>query len=256
MLKNKVIVVVGACGLLGKTLCKSILKNEGTIVLADINIDNLKSLYDSLKNKSGKSCLSYCELDINSATSLDYCLKNTLKKWGKIDGLINSAYPKNSNYGKSFFEVQYEDFCENLSINLGGSFLTSQKFLEFFIDQGYGNIINISSIYGVIAPKFEIYKGTNMTVPVEYVAIKSALIHLTKYMAKLVKGKSIRVNCISPGGLLNGQAKEFLKKYNSQCLEKGMLDAEDLNGVVLFLLSEMSRYISGQNIIIDDGFVL
>ncbi len=95
-----------------------------------------------------------------------------------------------------------------------------------------------------------------MTTPVEYVAIKSALISLTKYMAKYFKGMNIRVNSISPGGILDNQNEMFVNKYNDYCLNKGMLNIEDLSGTIVFLLSDMSKYINGQNIIVDDGFTL
>jgi NAD(P)-dependent dehydrogenase (short-subunit alcohol dehydrogenase family) len=155
-----------------------------------------------------------------------------------------------------FFDVTFEDFNENINLNLGGYFLTSQQFALYFKKQGYGNIINISSIYGVVPPKFEIYEETDMTVPVEYAAIKSALIHLTKYMAKYLKGTNIRVNCLSPGGIFDNQNEKFLSKYNDKCLNKGMLDANDLTGTLLFLISDQSKYINGQNLIVDDGFTL
>jgi NAD(P)-dependent dehydrogenase (short-subunit alcohol dehydrogenase family) len=95
-----------------------------------------------------------------------------------------------------------------------------------------------------------------MTTPVEYAAIKSGMLHLTKYMAKYFKGKNIRVNAISPGGILDGQPREFLSEYNQKCLTKGMLDGCDLSGTLVFLLSDMSMYINGQNIVVDDGFSL
>jgi len=93
-------------------------------------------------------------------------------RYGKIDALVNNAYPRNKNYARDFFDVEYDDFVENLGLNLGGYFTTSQQFAKYFQKQSYGNIINISSIYGVVAPKFEIYNGTTMTMPVEYSAIK------------------------------------------------------------------------------------
>jgi NAD(P)-dependent dehydrogenase (short-subunit alcohol dehydrogenase family) len=92
--------------------------------------------------------------------------------------------------------------------------------------------------------------------PVEYSAIKSGLIHLTKYMAKYLKGKNIRVNTLSPGGILDKQPQEFLNSYKDLSLNKGMLDKEDLTGSLIFLLSDQSKYINGQNIIVDDGFTL
>jgi NAD(P)-dependent dehydrogenase (short-subunit alcohol dehydrogenase family) len=155
-----------------------------------------------------------------------------------------------------FEDVEYSDFCENLGLNLGGLFLTSQQFAKHFQKQGHGNIINIASVYGVIAPKFEIYANTTMTMPVEYAAIKSGVIHLTAYMAKLFKGQQIRVNCISPGGILDQQPRSFLDAYKANSLNKGMLDASDLTGTLVFLLSDNSQYINGQNIVVDDGFVL
>ena len=177
-------------------------------------------------------------------------------KYGRIDALVNNAYPRNKCYGRHFFDVAYEDFCENLNLNLGGYFLASQKLAEYFQKQGHGNIVNIASIYGVIPPKFEVYENTSMTMPVEYAAIKSAIIHLTKYMAKYFKGMNIRVNSLSPGGVQNSQPKAFLDKYRTNCINKGMLGVEDLNGTLVYLLSDTSMYVNGQNIIVDDGYSL
>jgi NAD(P)-dependent dehydrogenase (short-subunit alcohol dehydrogenase family) len=238
MLKDKVIIVTGGLGLLGQAFVKAIEKNSGIAVVADIHSD------------------SPYQLDITSKDSINDLIESVSKKYGRIDAIVNNAYPRNKNYGKHFFDVEYEDFCENMGLNLGGYFLTSQKLSEYFIKQGHGNIVNISSIYGVIPPKFEVYDNTKMTMPVEYSAIKSGLIHLTKYMAKYLKGKNIRVNTLSPGGILDQQPQEFLNSYKSHSLNKGMLDKEDLTGSLIFLLSDQSKYINGQNIIVDDGFTL
>ena len=108
----------------------------------------------------------------------------------------------------------------------------------------------------MLAPRFELYNNTEMTMPVEYAAIKSALIHFTKYLAKYLKGKNIRVNSISPGGILDNQPEEFLLKYKKFCLNKGMLDPNNISGTLNFLLSDMSELINGQNIVVDDGFAL
>ena len=106
------------------------------------------------------------------------------------------------------------------------------------------------------APKFEHYKDTKMVSPIEYSAIKSGIISITKYLAKYLKDDQIRVNCVSPGGIKNKQPHKFLKKYKDSCLSKGMLDASDIVGTLIFLLSDDSKYINGQNIIIDDGWSL
>ncbi|BCB96326.1 SDR family oxidoreductase [Dissulfurispira thermophila] len=245
LLKDKIIVVIGGEGLLGKAIVNGILHEGGVPISADI-----KPIKDSNND------IDYIMVDITSKKSINDCIEIVYKKYGKIDALVNTAYPRNKNYGRNFLEVEFEDFCENLNIHLGGYFLTSQQFIKFFLKQGFGNIINFSSIYGVIAPSFEIYAETTMTMPVEYAAIKSAIIHLTRYMAKFLKGKNIRVNCISPGGIMDKQPINFIKNYNSLCLNKGMLDKDDIIGTVIFLLGDISKYINGQNIIVDDGYSL
>ena len=256
MLKNKIAVITGGAGLIGREFAKAVIENGGVAIIADINEKLGKSTKKQISKELNTNNIDFVKLDITSKVSLQETIKKLDKKYSKIDALVNNAYPKNKSYGKHFFDVEYDDFVENVGLHLGGYFLTSQQFAKYFKKQGYGNIINISSIYGVVTPRFEIYNNTQMTTPVEYAAIKSALIHLTKYMAKYFKGMNIRVNAISPGGILNNQPKEFLKAYNSFGLNKGMLDKNDLKGTLIYLLSDMSRYVNGQNIVVDDGWSL
>lgn len=254
MIKGKVVVVTGGLGLIGQEFIKAILDNGGVAIIADINENFGKELIETFSTKYKRANIDFIKLDITSKDNLMNSIEVIHKKHGKIDALVNCAYPRNENYGKHFFEVQYNDFILNLGCNLGGYFLASQQYANYFKQQGFGNIVNISSVYGVVAPKFEIYDNTKMTVPVEYAAIKSALIHLTKYMAKYFKGMNIRVNSISPGGVIDNQPKPFLDSYKKECLNKGMLDKSDLNGSLIYLLSDMSQYVNGQNIVVDDGF--
>jgi NAD(P)-dependent dehydrogenase (short-subunit alcohol dehydrogenase family) len=256
MLKDKVIVVTGGAGLIGREFITTIIENSGIAIIADISEGTGLKVKSDLMKKLNTCNIDFIKLDITCINSLGKCINYLDNKYGKIDAIVNNAYPRGRNYGESFFDVQYDDFVESVGMNIGGYFLTSQQFSKYFKGQGYGNIVNISSVYGVIAPNFEIYKNTPMTTPVEYVAIKSGLIQLTKYMAKYFKGSNIRVNSLSPGGILDNQPKSFLDAYNKKCLNKGMLDKSDLNGTLVYLLSDMSKYVNGQNIIIDDGYVL
>lgn len=256
MLKSKVVVITGGAGLIGKEFVKAVVQNSGVAIIADINEEIGLKAKEDLSKELNTTNIDFIKLDITSKESLSECISYLDKKYKKIDALVNNAYPRNKNYGKHFFDVEYDDFVENLGLNLGGYFTTSQQFAKYFQKQGYGNIVNISSIYGVVAPKFEIYEGTSMTVPVEYAAIKSGLIHLTKYMAKYFKGMEIRVNTLTPGGIFDSQPKSFLEKYKDQCLSKGVLDKSDLKGTLVYLLSDMSKYVNGQNIVVDDGFNL
>mgnify|MGYP000159445783 FL=1 len=251
-IKNKIVVVTGGAGLLGKEFCQAIANNGGIAIMAEYDTNIAEKACNLLGNKD----IIPAQIDITNKTSIELLINSLTTQYGKIDALVNSAYPRNKNYGKHFFEVEYDDFCENIGMNLGGYFLTSQLFAKYFYKQGYGNIINLASIYGVVAPRFQIYNNTSMTTAVEYVAIKSGLIHLTKYMAKYFKGKNIRVNTISLGGIEDHQPESFLKAYKEFCLNKGMLDAKDVAGTVLYLLSDLSEFVNGQNIVVDDGFTL
>jgi len=259
MLTNKIIILTGGSGFIGQEFCKSISSNDGTVVIADIN-ENLEESYEKIIDKDDN--LDFQFLDITSKNSIHNIIDYTHKKYGKIDAWINNAYVTSHNnsqkreYTDDFLKMSYDEFCNSLQFNLGGTFLCSQLITKYFIKQEYGNIINISSMYGVIAPRFDIYEDTDMTMPADYAVNKSALIHFTKYLAKFLKGKNIRVNCISPGGVLKNQPEIFIDNYKEFSLNKSMLNKKDISGTLIFLLSHLSNSINGQNIIVDDGWTL
>jgi len=263
MLRDKVVIITGGAGLLGRAFCESILLNNGIPVIADVNETIGKQYEDELAEKFKPKPVCFHKLDITSEESVRNLIETVKFKYGRIDAFVNNAYPiirKNSEkkreYGNSFFELNYSDFVESVGMNLGGVFLCSREISRFFSSQGFGNIINVSSIYGVIAPRFDVYSGTEMTMPVDYAVSKSAIIHFTKYLAKYLQGKNIRVNSLSPGGIFNNQPDSFVEKYRNFALNKGMLSKEDVTGTLMFLISDFSRYVNGQNIIIDDGWTL
>ncbi len=256
MLNDKVIVITGGAGHIGREFVRAVVENNGIAIIADINEDFGRETQEKINAELETNSVDFIRLDITSKESLQECINFTTRKYNRIDALVNNAYPCNSNYGAKLEDVEYVDFCENLNMHLGGYFLSSQFFASFFSEQGYGNIVNVSSIYGSMAPRFEVYKDTSMTMPVEYAAIKSAINQLTRYFAQYFKEKSIRVNSLSPGGIYNNQPKEFLEKYNKFCAKKGMLDCADIAPSLIFLLSDASINITGQNLIIDDGYSL
>ncbi len=251
---KSIIVITGGAGLLGQNFCKAVASCGGTPIVADIQLDSAQRIAHQINEEFGVDRAFAVEIDITSKDSIQKVINDLHTRFGRIDGLVNNAYPKNENYGRKFEDVEYSDFCENINLHLGGYFLTSQQFAMYFKKQGIGNIITISSIYGKIPPRFDIYDNTQMTMPVEYAAVKSALIHLNSYMLKYFKGSGIRFNCLSPGGILNSQPENFQKKYASYSQSKGMLNPDDITDALIFLLSPKSQYINGQNIIIDDGW--
>lgn len=251
---KKTVVITGAAGLIGTSFCNAVASHGYNLVIADNNEERSELLAAEIRSHGHEA--HACIFDATRPDDIQRLLNTSLVRFGNIYALVNNLYIRSGNYGADFFDVTYEDFSKNLSDNVTPYFELSKTFARHFCDSKTGVIVNIASVYGAIAPKFDIYANTKMTMPVEYSAIKSAILHLTRYMAKRLKGYNIRVNAISPGGIIDGQPEAFLNAYNDNCLSKGMLSPEDLCGTLLFLLSDQSRYINGQNIIVDDGFTL
>lgn len=254
LLENKTIVVAGAGGLLGTRLVPALLKQGAHVIAADIHLEAMRERLASLGVDLQDEKLSCCDLDVTKEESVKAFFNQQAQH---VDGAVNATYPRNKTYGKHFFDVSLESFNENLSLHLGSAFLFTQQSAAYFKRQQQPfSLVNISSIYGVVAPKFEIYNNTPMTMPVEYAAIKSAIQHLNKYVVSYVNDSRFRINCVSPGGIFDHQPDAFLQAYRDKTHGAGMLDVEEVVGSVLFLLSEQSRYVTGQNIVVDDGFSL
>lgn len=254
-LQNKTVVVIGGFGTIGKEITLRLLVEGASVIVAEKKSVKQAPAWFHEAERHGRT-LTCAELDITSRLSIEMFLADCDSRGLTLDCMVNSAYPRNPHYGRKLDDVTYEDFCENVSLHLGGYFLATQVFAEYFKQHGKGSIVNLSSIYGVVAPRFEVYSGTTMTMPVEYAAIKSALIHLTKYFSRFYQGTSLRFNCVSPGGILADQPRPFLDKYKSFSLEKGMLEGQDIVGGVVFLLSDQALFVKGQNLVIDDGWSL
>lgn len=248
ILKDKIVLLIGGRGLIGRTLTQRILAEGGTVIVTGrgdgVDVDT------SFQNVRFKT------VDVSDADSIELAINSTVEEFGRLDAVVNGAWPRNANFGAKFEDVTLANFNENIALHLGGVFLVSQKAAAYFVNQGRGNIVNFSSIYGVVPPRFDIYQGTTMTKEVEYSLAKAGVIMLTQYMAQYFKGKNIRFNCVSPGGVLDGQPAAFVEAYRKECLNKGMLDAEDVVGSIIFLLSDDAKFVNGQNLVVDDGFTL
>jgi len=246
---NKTIIIIGGLGLLGKEIVKHFsLKNFNIVV-----IDN-RTLSKQIPEYFKK--VSFYNSDITKINLIKKTFEKIKKKFKRIDVIINCSYPKNNNYGAKFEKLKQKDLKENLFLQLGTAILIAQISLKIFLKQKFGNFIMVSSIQGISSPKFEHYKNTKMSSPIEYTASKSGIISITKYLAKYYKNRNIRINCISPGGIKDKQPKKFIKKYREACLSKGLLNPGDIVGTIEFLISKESSYINGQNIVIDDGWSL
>ncbi|QOR00879.1 flagellin modification protein PtmA [Campylobacter sp. 2014D-0216] len=254
MLDGKVVFIVGACGRIGSALSKACLEHNAKIIIGDIDKIRLEKLK---KNLGDNEAVLDCEVNISSEQTISKCLQEGVKKFGKIDVFVNCAYPVSKDWGKvEYYQASYEQICESLNLHLASFIFVANIMVKFFKKQGFGNIINLSSIMGVYAPKFENYEGTSMQSSLEYSVIKAGINHLSVWLAKELFNTNIRVNSIAFGGIRDNQPQVFLEAYRKCCASKGMLDANDVCGTLLFLMSDYSRFITGQTIVVDDGWGL
>lgn len=244
------VLITGAAGRIGGAFTKAVLDNGGSVTACDIDCSRLREKFAS------SSRIHYIEGDITVRENIAAAVAEAADIMQSIDAVVHSAYPVSQGWGVRFEDIEPEHLYEDITNQLGGAILLSQQVMKFFMKQGCGHLIHVSSIQGVTAPKFHHYDGTDMVSPIEYSAIKAGIINVTKYLAKYYRGNNIRVNCISPGGVLAGQPDSFQRAYAADCNSKGMLEAEDLVAALLYLLSDGCRTVTGQNLIVDDGWSL
>lgn len=244
-LKNKIIIVTGGNGLIGKQISKDLLEHDATVIIADINVP------EEVKNEK----IEFFRLDLSSNSSIDELVKFTYEKYGRIDGLINAAYPHTKDWGKyKFEETPFEHWKNNIELQLNSVFYLDQQIAKIMEKQGHGSIVNFGSIYGIVGNDFTIYEDYGGSSPAEYCAIKGGIINLTRYMASYLGKYNVRVNCVCPGGIWDNQREEFVKNYNHRCPMKRMGNPEDISPLCLFMVSDGSKYITGQIIAVDGGW--
>lgn len=240
-MKDKVIIVTGGSGLLGKAIVAD-LKVKGAIVInADVSVE-----------KDLASGSYYC--DVTSIESIKETVDKVNSHFGRIDGLVNNAYPRTKDWGTSFEDITPNSLKDNVNWQLNSYILFCQEVLKIMKTQKSGSIVNMTSIYGVVGNDFTIYEGTDLNPPAAYSAIKGGLINVTRYLASKYGKFGIRVNCISPGGIFDNQPEAFVKAYENKVPMKRMGNPEDIAPSVSFLLANDSKYITGHNLIVDGGW--
>lgn len=248
-LTNKTILILGGAGLLGSEFSRMCSAEGAKTIIVDTNKDRGSQLASDIGG-------IYINTDITSEKALIALKKTLAKKFGTIDGIVHAAYPRSKNYGASVEKASAKELLENIEGLLGGPLISTRTLMPL-LSRG-ASIIFFSSLYGIASPRFELYKGTDMIgVPSEYAASKAGVLGLMLFFAAYLGKRSIRVNTITPGGILNNQPKRFVKAYSKKTLiPPGMLSPKDIGGAVVFLLSDSSSKVTGQNIVIDGGWTL
>jgi len=257
-LKDKVVVITGGYGLLGKQFAKAVSSAGAQVVVSGRNIDKAMQI---AKDVGGFAV----EIDVTQKQSIENAVEQIMCKFGKIDGLINNASfssPVNekNNYSYSFESFSQKYWDKSIDVDLTGVFLCSQSIGRVMVKNNKGVIINISSIYGNVSPDQSIYrsikdKNDNTFVkPISYCAVKSAVINITRYLSVYWAENNIRVNTLSLGGVKDNQNNVFVDAYSNKTPMGRMAKEGEYNGAIIFLLSDASSYMTGANLIIDGGW--
>ncbi len=264
-LTDKTALITGAAGLLGVEHAAALAAIGARVVLTDINEAALDQAAENLQNAFDRDRILAYKMDVTALNSIA-AVREKLSANGGVDILINNAGidPKvkqdNSLSEMSRFEnFPLEQWNFQLNVGLTGAFLSSQVFGTAMAQRGTGVILNIASDLSVIAPEQRLYRHESLpeerqpVKPVTYSVIKTALVGLTRYLATYWADHGVRVNALSPGGVYNNQGEEFVTRLTNLIPMGRMADRDEYRGVVQFLCSDASRYLTGQNIVVDGG---
>ncbi len=253
-LKDRVAIVTGGAGYLGVAESFALAEAGAKVIVADIDIDKSKKVADEI-TKSGFYAAAEM-IDLSKEESISIIINKIYEKYKSIDILVNNGF-----FGRSVTldKMSLKDWQCTIDGALNQVFLCTKYAVEKMKLKRKGSIINISSMYGIVAPDFSIYGKTGWDNPANYGAAKAAVIQFTKYCAAYYAKFGIRVNAISPGCFAHDfpNTKEF-EKFKKRLIDKTMLKRigtqEEIKGIVLYLASDASSYCTGQNIIIDGGW--
>lgn len=251
-LKGKVIVLTGGAGQYGRGLSAQLAEAGATLVLASRDVEALRKVAAE-EEKRGFIASAY-KFDQGDEESIRALCAAVVAKHGRIDGLVNNAVYRPAK-GTPAAATPVKAWEASMKVNGVGLFAISLVFAEQMGAQGFGSIVNISSIYGMTGPSLSLYTGTSLGVGHgDYFFHKGGMINLTRYFAGVYGPKGVRVNCVCPGGFFNNQPQPFLDAYCRQTFLGRMANSEDLGGPVVFLLSDAAAYVTGAELAVDGGF--
>jgi NAD(P)-dependent dehydrogenase (short-subunit alcohol dehydrogenase family) len=248
--------VTGAAGHIGSVVAETLVELGAKVVVSDIELPGCKATADSLDRKRKGSAIALaCDLSNEEATRRT--VKTAIQEMGGLDILVHSAAYVGSaqvpGWAVPFDEQTVSAWDKALRVNLASAFIMVQESRQAMEDSGHGSVIFFASTYGLIGPDHRLYENTSMANPAAYGVSKAGLLQLTRYLATTLAPR-IRVNAISPGGVWRDQPETFRERYISRTPLRRMATEEDTKGTIAYLASDLSAYVTGQNLVIDGGW--
>jgi NAD(P)-dependent dehydrogenase (short-subunit alcohol dehydrogenase family) len=264
-LTGRVAVLTGGAGLLGRQYTRTLLGAGARVVVADLNAQRANEAAAAATDERGGEAIGW-KVDVRSKDDVQKMVDGVGDRFGRLDILINNAAidPKLDTDVAARLSNTFEDYPldlwqQSLDVNLTGAFLCCQAAGKVMLEQKRGVIVNICSTYGLVAPDQRLYRGEDepeqtLFKPASYCVTKAGIAHLTRYLAAYWGGRGIRVNTLTPGGVFSAQDDQFVARYSARTPLGRMADASDMNGAMLFLVSDASSYMNGANLVVDGGW--
>ena len=237
--------MTGSSGLIGWLTVVDLIKKGAIVIGADI-----------IQRADGESVGDFFQCNVAQKQDIDRLVKYVLDTYGRIEGLVNLAYPRTSDWGTRFEDIPLDSWQQNVDMQLNAIFYICQKVLEVMKCQRAGSVVNIASIYGVVGNDFSLYEEYGGTSPAAYSAIKGGVINFSRYLASYYGKHNVRVNCVSPGGIIDekNQHPSFIKRYSDKSPLGRMGRPEEIAPAISFLLSNEASFITGHNLLVDGGW--
>lgn len=248
------VLVAGGLGLIGHAISKKLIELNAIPIIIDLNTKgNAKKIAELKKNNKETE---FYPFDLSEIKNYEKLLDRLEKKHGVLSKWALTFYPRTNDWNNKLEKISLKSWQKNIEIQLNSVCMLASQVAIRLSNVKKGSIVTTGSIYGSVAPNFEIYKGTNLTSPAAYSAIKGGISSYSKYLASYFGKKNIRVNCVLPGGVFNDQPDSFVKKYSSNTCLKRMADPEEIAEAFIFLLSDSSSYITGIDLPVDGGLTV
>ena len=247
-LAGKVAVVTGGAGLYGRQITEAVAEAGARTFMASRNLEKLQAQAETLAQRGLE--VVPLQLDQGDEASVERLLEQVLAAVGRVDVLVNNAVLRPMGDWSSPFE----QFAESMQVNVTGIFMMTRTFGDDMARRGAGSIINVGSIQGMVGPDFTLYEGLDWHISPDYFVHKGGMLQLTRFAAAKLGPHGVRVNTISPGGFFNDQDPQFVDRYNARTFLGRMAHQSDLKGIIVFLASDASAYVTGANIPVDAGY--
>ncbi len=249
-IQDRVIVLTGGCGLIGKKLSEAFAERGAKVVIVDVAAKDPESAAKRLgDDHMGRA------VDVSDEDAVKALRDEVIERYGRVDVLINNHHYLHKGAWDTTAETFPSDAWRGIiDVNLTGLFWMCREFGSVMLDQGKGNIINLASTYGVVSSNPALYTDNSLASPIAYSASKGGVIMVTRYLASYWSSRGVRVNSLSPHGVWNHHEPEFEKRFSDMTPINRMMQPDELVGAALFLASDASSYVNGTNLMVDGGW--